>query len=78
MSSGGVDEILTYRRNPDEDFYAMLNCDENSTVSSMCCAKCVSLYECVIIGEYPLGIAQPRLDSMNQAEFLIIILQSTL
>lgn len=29
-----VDEILSYKRNPDEDFYAMLNCDENSSVSS--------------------------------------------
>lgn len=34
MSSGGVDEILSFKRNPEEDFYAMLNCDENSTVSS--------------------------------------------
>lgn len=33
MSSGGVDEILSFKRNPDEDFYGMLKCDENSTVS---------------------------------------------
>lgn len=29
----GVDEILSYKKNPDEDFYALLNCDENSSVS---------------------------------------------
>ena len=28
----GVDEILSYKRNPDEDFYALLNCDEHSSV----------------------------------------------
>lgn len=27
-----VDEILSYKKNPDEDFYALLNCDENSSV----------------------------------------------
>lgn len=30
----GIDEILSYKKNPDEDFYAMLNCDENSSVSA--------------------------------------------
>lgn len=35
MSGGGVDEILSYKRNPDEDFYAMLKCDENSTVEQI-------------------------------------------
>jgi hypothetical protein len=29
-----VDEILSYKKNPDEDFYALLNCDESSSVSS--------------------------------------------
>lgn len=29
-----VDSIINYKRNPDEDFYAMLNCDESSTVST--------------------------------------------
>lgn len=29
-----VDEILSYKKNPAEDFYAMLNCDENSSVRS--------------------------------------------
>lgn len=29
----GVDEILNYQRHPDDDFYALLGCDENSTVS---------------------------------------------
>lgn len=29
----GVEEILAYKKNPDEDFYGLLNCDENSTVS---------------------------------------------
>lgn len=29
----GVDEILNYKKNPDDDFYALLGCDENSTVS---------------------------------------------
>lgn len=28
-----VDEILSYKKNPDEDFYALLNCDESSSVS---------------------------------------------
>lgn len=28
-----VEDILSYKKNPDEDFYAMLNCDENSSVS---------------------------------------------
>lgn len=28
-----VNEILSYKKNPDEDFYGLLNCDENSTVS---------------------------------------------
>lgn len=27
-----VDEILSYKKNPDEDFYALLNCDESSSV----------------------------------------------
>uniref|UniRef100_A0A1Q3G347 J domain-containing protein n=1 Tax=Culex tarsalis TaxID=7177 RepID=A0A1Q3G347_CULTA len=35
MSSSGVDEILSFKRNPDEDFYGMLNCDENSTVEQI-------------------------------------------
>lgn len=30
----GIDDILSYKKNPDEDFYAMLNCDENSSVSA--------------------------------------------
>lgn len=30
----GVEEILSYKKNPAEDFYALLNCNENSTVSS--------------------------------------------
>lgn len=29
----GVDEIINYQRHPDDDFYALLGCDENSTVS---------------------------------------------
>lgn len=28
-----VDEILSYKKNPEEDFYALLNCDESSSVS---------------------------------------------
>lgn len=28
-----IDEIVGYQRNPDEDFYGMLNCNEHSTVS---------------------------------------------
>lgn len=28
-----VDEILSYKKNPEEDFYGILNCDENSSVS---------------------------------------------
>lgn len=28
-----VDEIIGYKRSPDEDFYALLNCDEHSSVS---------------------------------------------
>jgi hypothetical protein len=30
-----VDEILSYKKNPDEDFYALLNCDESSSVSTL-------------------------------------------
>uniref|UniRef100_A0A1A9VVH1 J domain-containing protein n=1 Tax=Glossina austeni TaxID=7395 RepID=A0A1A9VVH1_GLOAU len=30
-----VDSIINYKRNPDEDFYAMLNCDESSTVEQI-------------------------------------------
>lgn len=30
----GVEEILSYKKNPAEDFYALLNCNENSSVSS--------------------------------------------
>ncbi|XP_055524121.1 J domain-containing protein [Wyeomyia smithii] len=33
--SSGVDEILSFKRNPDEDFYALLNCDENSSVEQI-------------------------------------------
>lgn len=29
----GVDEILNYQKNPDEDYYGLLGCDESSTVS---------------------------------------------
>lgn len=28
-----VDDIISYKRTPDEDFYAILNCNEHSTVS---------------------------------------------
>ncbi len=28
-----VEEIINYKRSPDEDFYAILNCDETSSVS---------------------------------------------
>ncbi|KAG5671123.1 hypothetical protein PVAND_001337 [Polypedilum vanderplanki] len=30
-----VDEILSYKKNPDEDFYALLNCDESSSVEQI-------------------------------------------
>ncbi|CAD7090450.1 unnamed protein product [Hermetia illucens] len=30
-----VDEIISYKRNPDEDYYGMLNCDENSTIEQI-------------------------------------------
>lgn len=33
--SSGVDEILAFKRNPDEDFYALLKCDEHSTVEQI-------------------------------------------
>lgn len=33
MSGGGVDEILSFKKNPEEDFYALLNCSEDSSVS---------------------------------------------
>lgn len=29
----GVDEILNYESNPNDDYYALLGCDENSSVS---------------------------------------------
>ena len=28
-----VDAIINFKRDPNEDFYALLNCDENSSVS---------------------------------------------
>lgn len=28
-----VEDILNYKKNPDEDLYALLKCDEHSTVS---------------------------------------------
>ncbi|XP_063360624.1 J domain-containing protein [Cydia amplana] len=31
----GVDEILNYQRSPDDDFYALLGCDENSSVEQI-------------------------------------------
>lgn len=30
----GVDEILNYKRSADEDYYAILGCDEHSSVSN--------------------------------------------
>lgn len=35
-----VDEIIGYKRTPDEDFYALLNCDEHSSVSVLM-LKCI-------------------------------------
>lgn len=35
----GVDEILSYKQNPDDDFYGLLGCDENSSVSTLCYSK---------------------------------------
>lgn len=29
-----VDAIINYKRSPNEDFYALLHCDENSSVSN--------------------------------------------
>lgn len=34
INMSGVEEILSYKKNPAEDFYALLNCNENSSVSS--------------------------------------------
>ncbi|KAJ2950101.1 hypothetical protein O0L34_g11443 [Tuta absoluta] len=31
----GVDEILNYKRDPDDDLYGLLGCDENSTVEQI-------------------------------------------
>jgi len=31
----GIDEIISFKKNPDEDFYGMLNCDEHSTVEQI-------------------------------------------
>ncbi|CAO1426852.1 unnamed protein product [Diamesa hyperborea] len=31
----GVEEILSYKKNPAEDFYALLNCNENSSVEQI-------------------------------------------
>uniref|UniRef100_A0A1B0CQR3 Putative molecular chaperone n=1 Tax=Lutzomyia longipalpis TaxID=7200 RepID=A0A1B0CQR3_LUTLO len=30
-----VDEIIAFKKNPDEDFYALLNCDEHSSVEQI-------------------------------------------
>lgn len=32
----GIDEIIGYQKNPDDDLYGMLNCSEHSTVSVSC------------------------------------------
>lgn len=32
-----VEDIINYKRSPDEDFYAILNCDESSSVSTSFC-----------------------------------------
>lgn len=37
-----VDEILNYKRTADEDYYAILGCDENATVSVIIVAGCCS------------------------------------
>lgn len=29
----GINEIMDYKKNPKEDYYAILNCSESSTVS---------------------------------------------
>lgn len=47
----GVDEILNYKKNPDDDFYALLGCDENSSVSFIVtlifCGKfCLNILSC--------------------------------
>lgn len=31
----GVDEILNYQKNPDDDFYTLLGCDEHSTAEQI-------------------------------------------
>ncbi|CAF4952816.1 unnamed protein product [Pieris macdunnoughi] len=31
----GVDEILNYQKNPDDDFYGLLGCDESSSVEQI-------------------------------------------
>lgn len=28
----GVDEILSYKKDPNEDYYGILNCDQSATV----------------------------------------------
>ncbi|GLG99304.1 J domain-containing protein [Gryllus bimaculatus] len=35
MSAGAVDEILNYSRKEEEDFYAILGCDESATVEQI-------------------------------------------
>lgn len=36
QNMSAVEEIINYKRSPDEDFYAILNCDESSSVSKVC------------------------------------------
>lgn len=33
LRMSAIDEIIGYKKNPDEDLYGMLNCNEHSTVS---------------------------------------------
>lgn len=47
-----VDEILSYKKNPDEDFYALLNCDENSSVSGWNSRN----FDELMNGEFLLGL----------------------
>lgn len=45
----GVDEILNYQRSPDDDFYGLLGCDENSTVSISTFYFLCSIYDQLVL-----------------------------
>lgn len=58
----GIDDILSYKKNPDEDFYALLNCNENSSVRTL--VDQTNLYR-ANCGEFPSDSRKFRFESQR-------------